>query len=272
MNTGINSGSPEGFSLPAVSSTPDGVLVGIDPTPARETAPEAEAQFTTLSPRESDARYTEEDLRKAREQEKSKLYNRLDKMAEELSTLKQERESRIAEERSLTEKADAEAKRRAEDEMDVRQLLEQKEREFQSQLESLRREQEHDRALLEKERTFAELTAYRAARIEEERETIIPELIDLVQGGTVEEIEQSIAGLQERSSRIIDSAQQAMTSTRREMTGTRVTVPPAGPLDGTSEQRPFTPEDLRSMSMSDYAKHRARLLGNEQGRNRGLFG
>ncbi len=57
------------------------------------------------------------------------------------------------------------------------------------------------------------------------------------------------------------------------MTGTRVTTPPAGPLDTQSDQRNFTAEDIQSMSMNEYAKYRERIMSDTaRGKSRGLFG
>jgi hypothetical protein len=157
--------------------------------------------------------------------------------------------------------------------MDVRQLLETKEKEWAEKLESERLEREKAFTLLERERQFAELSEYRSSRLNDERENIIPELLDLITGNTKEEIEQSIAGLKERSSRILDSAQQAMQSARREMTGSRVTAPPSGPLDTNSDQQQFTAEQIAAMSVTEYAKYRGKLLGTVAAdRGKGIFG
>ena len=217
--------------------------------------------------------YTEADLHRVREQEKSKLYPQIESLKDELSSLRQERESRLEEEARLRAEAEAEVTRRAEEEMDVRELLNKKEQEWESRLEAEREEREKAFALLERERHFSELQSYRTARLEDERENIIPELIDLITGNSPEEIEESIAGLKDRSLRILDSAQQAMSSARREMTGSRVTSPPSGPMDTNSEQKSFTAEQIASMSVSDYAKNRGKLLGKAASdRGQGLFG
>jgi hypothetical protein len=73
-----------------------------------------------------------------------------------------------------------------------------------------RLEREKAFLLLERERQYSEITEYRNRRLEEERENIIPELVDLISGNTPEEIEQSITGLRDRSSKILESASQAM--------------------------------------------------------------
>ena len=217
--------------------------------------------------------YTEADLQKVREQEKSKLYPQIESLKEELNVLKQDRESRLEEEARLRAEAEVEAKRLAEDEMDVRELLNKKEQEFEERLGAERLEREKAFALLDRERNFSELQNYRSARLEQERDNIIPELIDLITGETPEEVENSIAGLKDRSSRILESAQQALSSARREMTGSRITSPASGPLDNNSEQKSFTAEQIAAMSVSEYAKYRGKLLGQAASeRGKGLFG
>ena len=217
--------------------------------------------------------YTEDDLAKVRSQEKEKLYPQIDKLKEELDTIKKEREAEIA-----ARAAEAEAKAKAQQEalesdMDVRSLLKQKEAEWQEQLERERQERERAFALLEREKSFADLQSYRAQRVEAERDNIIPELLDLISGNTREELDSSIEGLRERSAKILESAQSAMQNARKEMTGTRVTTPPAGPLETNMEQRNFTAEDISTMSMNDYAKYRSKLLSPKaQGKSSGLFG
>ncbi len=217
--------------------------------------------------------YTEDDLARVRSQEKEKLYPQIDKLKEELDTIKKERDAELA-----ARAAEAEAKAKAQQEalesdMDVRSLLKTKEQEWQEQLERERQERERAFALLEREKSFADLQNYRAQRVDAEREAIIPELIDLISGNSREEIDASVEGLKERSARILESAQSAMQNARREMTGTRVTTPPAGPLDTQSDQRNFTAEDIQSMSMNEYAKYRERIMSDTaRGKSRGLFG
>jgi hypothetical protein len=217
--------------------------------------------------------YTEDDLAKVRSQEKEKLYPQIDKLKEELDLLKREREEAAAA-RAAEEAARAAAEKEAlESDLDVRSLLKQKESEWQEQLERERQERERAFALLEREKSFADLQSYRTQRVEAERDNIIPELLDLISGNNREELDASIEGLRERSAKILESAQSAMQNARKEMTGTRVTTPPAGPLETNMEQRNFTAEDISTMSMNDYAKYRSKLLSPKaQGKSSGLFG
>lgn len=225
-----------------------------------------------------------EAIQKARAQEKAKLYPQVEKLQEELSILKkdkEEREAKEAERRAARQaretEAAAERKKQEEAELSFKDLLAKKEQEFQEKLEAERLEREKAFALLEREREFQELRQYRQSRVEQERDNIIPELIDLIDGNTRDEIEASVLNLKDRSAKIFDSVAQSTKQTalqeRKEMVGTRITVPASGPLDNDSDSRAYSPDDISKMSMADYMKNRSRLLGG-QGNNRGqgLFG
>ena len=227
----------------------------------------------TTKTTESSKFYTDDDLAKVRSQEKDKLYPQIEKLKSELEEIKQMREAELAAKQAEKEAQDAEERTRLEADLDVRELLKKKETEWSEQLERERQERERAFALLEREKTFAEIQNFRQQRLEEEREAIIPELLDLVTGNTQDEINTSIESLKDRSTRILESAQQAMQSARKEMTGSRVTAPPTGPLDINSEQRNFTADEISAMPMNEYAKYRQRLLSPKaQGKGSGLFG
>lgn len=240
------------------------------------TVVDAGADASTVTPPDSASRqfkYSDEDLAKVRSQEKDKLYPQIEKLKSELDELKKAREAELSAKQAEKEAQDAEERSRLEADLDVRELLKKKENEWTEQLERERQERERAFALLEREKTFAELQNFRQQRLEEERENIIPELLDLVTGNTQDEINASIDGLKARSTRILESAQQAMQTARKEMTGSRVTAPPTGPLDINSEQRNFTADEIAAMPMNEYAKYRQRLLSpTAQGRSKGLFG
>jgi hypothetical protein len=224
--------------------------------------------------------FTADDLAKARAQEKAKLYPQMEKMAQELESLKKaqaEEAARQAEKEAKRAAKEAEriakAKAKEEEELSVKELLSKKEQEWQTQLESERLEREKAFALLERERQFQDLMAYRSQRIEEERDSIVPQLIDLVNGNSQEEIEQSIATLKDKSAGIMQDVQQATANAKQSMVGARVTAPASGPLDNDSEQKSYTPDSIRDMSLADYAKQRAKLLGTAaSNRGQGLFG
>jgi hypothetical protein len=225
------------------------------------------------------SKFTAEDISKARAQEKAKLYPQIDKMTEELAILRKREEERAAieaeRESQRKERAaqrDAERKAKEEDEMSFKELLKNKEEEWASKLEAERLEREKAFALLEREREFQELSTYRQQRVEQERDNIVPELIDLVSGNTKDEIENSIADLKARTNKLLESVAQVAQQSRKEMVGTRITVPASGPLDNDSDSRTYSPNDISNMSMADYAKNRSKLLGNSKNSGQGLFG
>jgi len=232
-----------------------------------------DAPTVTTTESKSSKFYTEDDLAKVRSQEKEKLYPQIENLKEELLSIKKEKEEEAARRGA---EADAEAlrlKEAKESELDAKSYAELKTRELQEQLERERNERERAFALLEREKTFADLQAYRQELLEQERENIIPELVDLIAGNSREEIQQSVEGLKARSAKILDSAQSALQNARKEMKGTSITTPPAGPLETNMEHRTLTADEIQSMSMNDYAKYRSRLLSpSAQGKTRGLFG
>jgi hypothetical protein len=224
--------------------------------------------------------YSVEDIEKARAQEKDKLYPVVEKMKEELSQLKRERDEqaakeaeRLAQRREREKEIAKKKKEEEEEELSLKDLLKKKEEELLGQIEQERSAREQALALLDRERQYQELMAYRQNRLEQERENIIPELIDLIQGDSTDAIEQSIANLKEKSARIFDSVATASQQTRKEMVGARITVPASGPLDTDMDSYTSTPDDVRNMSMADYAKNRAKLLNSsDKNRGQGLFG
>ena len=269
MSEGLESAVADAFATDS-ATVPVVTLSGVDAPTATTTAKISDTGLTSKF-------YTEEDLAKVRSQEKEKLYPQIENLKDELNSLKKEREeeaARKASEAANIEAAEAaKAKELAESELEVRELLKVKEAEWQEQLERERQERERAFALLEQERTFTDLQNYRSQRLEQERETIMPELVDLLSGNTREEIEASIEGLKERSNRILESAQQAMQTARRDMTGTRATLPPAGPLENNSSQRNFTAAEIAAMSVQEYAQYRDKLMSpTARGISQGMLG
>src|SRR5262252_3845966 len=119
-----------------ISETGDGFIVGADP-PQR---PLTQAELAALQANQGmnpvylqpnggqtavagQRMFTEADVARIREEEKSKLYDRLNGMDEELKSMRKEREDRDRERAAEQERLAAEAKTRDEEAMDVRQLL-----------------------------------------------------------------------------------------------------------------------------------------------------
>lgn len=256
----------------SVQSREDGIQVPIETPEPTQDMPKDQRLFS------------EDEVHKIRQQEKDKMYKRLEDadgrvkaMEEQLNLLSSEREKAIkeAEERA---KKEAEILRQREiEELSAKELLAKREDEFNqrinqvetewsqkfSELEQQRQAQD---ALLEKERYLQQLDTYRQRRLQVEQETIIPELRDLVTGNTEDEIENSIAVLKERSNAIIESIQRASQPPRPK--GAPVTAPPTGPLENQQEYQTLTADDIRNMPMDQYVKMRDRLLNARPSRGR----
>ena len=220
--------------------------------------------------------FTEDDVEKIRQQEKDKLYKRLEDsdgrvktLEDQLSTLSNESEETKAEAARLA-KAESDALRRREDEeLSAKELITKRETEFDEKLKvvetewegrlaKIEEERASQEAMLEKERRYRELETYLGRRMVEEEEYIIPELRDLASGTTEEEIDNSIAILKDRSSAILESIQQATQPSG--LRGSPVTAPPVGPMETQTEQQTLSAEDIRNMPMEQYMQMRDRLL------------
>ena len=237
----------------------------------------AETAFAGGTEEAAQARtFSEEDVEKIRQQEKDKLYKRLEdsdgrvkSLEEQLSVLNHESEETKAEAARLA-KAEAEAlRKREEEELSAKELLTKRETEFDTKLKNVETEWEQriakieeERALqdemLQKERRVRELEVYLQRRSTEEEEFIIPELRDLISGASEEEIDQSIMILKDRSSAILESIQQSTQPSG--LRGSPVTAPPVGPMETQESQQTLSAEDIRDMPMEQYMQMRDRLL------------
>jgi len=206
--------------------------------------------------------FTEADVARIREEEKSKLYDRLNGMDEELKSMRKEREDRDKERAAEQERLAAEAKTRDEEAMDVRQLLERRDAEWGQRFQELESARERDQAIWDQERRFNEVQLYRRDRIEQESEYIMPELRDLIMGSTPEEVDAAIEEMKRRTATIVDNFQATLTQQRQPLRGVAPTgAPPVGPMEQQTAVETLSEADIRAMDPRDYAKYRDRLLG-----------
>jgi hypothetical protein len=206
-------------------------------------------------------RWTDDDLERARQQEKDKLYGRLDEVQQQMRQLQADREQEQAERQRLADEA-AEARRlKEEGEMEVRDLLARKETEWQSQITRLEQRFDADRAVFEKERAFSQVQEYRRDRIEQESEYILPELRDLISGDTLEAVDASIEVMKARTELIFTNMQAAIPQPQIPFQrGAAPTAPPVGPLETMPSYESLTPDDIRGMDMETYKRYRGQLL------------
>ena len=250
----------------------DGIQVPIETEPSQEQM----KQDTRI--------FSEDEVHKIRQQEKDKMYKRLEDadsrvkaMEEQMALISAEREKAIKEAEERARKEAELIRQREMEELSAKDLLAKREDEFNQRINQveeewgkrfaeLEQQRQAQDALLEKERYLQHLESYRQRRLQDEQETIIPELRDLVSGNTEEEIENSVAVLRERSNAIIESIQRASQPTRPK--GAPVTAPPTGPLENQQEYQTLTADDIRNMPMDQYVKMRDRLLSARTQRGR----
>jgi uncharacterized protein with NAD-binding domain and iron-sulfur cluster len=257
----------------AKSTAPEGDIISIP-----KDAPQVEQFVEDALKKTSTKVFTEEDVESIRKQEKDKMYKRLEEADLRVKSMEEQMAIIAAERERATKEAELLRQREIE-EMSAKELLLKKEDEFnqrinsveqewQERLASIEAQRQAQEALLEKERQLQALSHYRNQRIQQEQESIIPELIDLVTGNTEEEIENSISVLRDRSSAIIESIQQATAATQGRLRGAPVTAPPVGPMETQTEYQQLSADDIRNMSMEQYAKMRERLLNARSPRGR----
>jgi hypothetical protein len=242
------------------------------------TVPAAVVEPPTPAPAEP--RFTAEDIQRARQEEKDKLYKRLEsvesqnkKFLDEIEAQRKAREDAQADEARRQQEAAAEAKRKAEDDMSAKDLLSQKEQEWSSRFEQIERQREEERLLFQKEQEFNNLQTYIQRRVGEETNEIAPELLDFVGGNSPEEVEASIATVKAKTQAILESVQQAAIQQRASMRGVSPTgYSTTGPMDTDPGTKSYSLSDLRDMPMSEYAKIRGQLgVGQAAQNQRGLY-
>lgn len=228
--------------------------------------------------------FTAEQIAKARQEEKDKLYPEIQSLKEKTAQFEAfkagaeaQKQSEIdAAAKAAREEAEAEARKRFE-ESDAKSLLAEAETKWQSQFEQLQKERETEHALFEQERKFSALKDYANAKVNEalQANEVAPELADFVTGNTEEEIDASLEFVKQKTQQIVAGIQQAQTAARAAMPGVSTAgFAATGPLDTEPGHKTFTAEELANMPISEYAKHRSALLGAAAStqQNRGLYG
>lgn len=239
----------------------------------------ANSPTTTDTNPQTGRTFTEDEVAKIRREEKDKLYKEIGTLREQMTVLTAAEEER---QRQLAA-AQAEADRAAEEarlqELSAIERIAELENRFTSETDRMRAEMEAERATFAKERAFQELQQYRTQRLAEEAETIMPDLIDFVSGGTAEEIEASISRVKERTQAILANMQAAQQQAvppalTPPVQGSHITAPPVGPMDNQTSHQQLSAADIAAMDMNEYAANRDRLMqgASQQRRNGGLYG
>jgi hypothetical protein len=251
--------------------------------------------------------FTEEDVARIRQEEKDKVYGRLDAVQQELASFKEQVGSlTAAEQRRQAQLKDEEARLEAEareketEELDAKSLLAKREQEWrdeqarlqqewESRFESIELERKNAEALAQREREFNDLKDYAQSQVEAHKDDIAPQLLPWITGNSREEIDtaiaravQTTASLTEEMQAVIGQTQQvdpatgqviqqpAFTPAPPATPGTRVSAPVGA--DPAAQFQTLTPEQIANMPMDQYAKLRGTLGIGGQSQNRGLYG
>ena len=234
----------------AVPQAPQQQVPGVDP--AQQQAPGQVPQGF----------FTAEDIERVRSEEKTKLYDRIEGMSSELTSLREAREAEAAEQERIRQEAEEARRREEESTMEVRDLLQRREAEWAEQLEAVRQDAEQARAIAEQERRLSEINDYKRQAIDQNAEYIMPQLRDLIRGNTVEQIDASIQEMRDRTSAIMADVREAsVTPAPPAPRGIAPTgAPPVGPMEQASSYENLTAEDISNLTPEQYAQHRERLL------------
>lgn len=257
---------------PAPSLGPSPLTVNLQtppPPPPPAVPPELRAIF--------DAELNQR-IEQARKEEKDKLYPQLDELRGTVTVLTQEREERLQSE-ATAQQAAAEAERlRQESELSANERIAQElartNTTWEQRFAEIEAERQNERALLTKESEFRALEDYKARRRAEESDNIVPQFLDLVSGNTKEQVDASIQDMIARSAALVADLQAQQQGQRRQIP-LPVTGAPSGDIPGGPDDArvSFTPEQLASMDMSEYAAMRSQLLGavGQRVRDGGLY-
>lgn len=228
--------------------------------------------------------FTQEDIERARREERDKLYGRISKtddrfktLQEELDSLKTDRDNRVAEEEKRRQDAEAALRAKNEEEMSAKDLIAQREKEWQARLDEIQAEGERRDAAYRRDQEFMKLQNYIQRRAAEEQDrTIGAELIDFITGNTEAEVEESIKLLQAKTQRIIEGMRDGQVQSRAAQPGISPTGQPpnGGPLDALTPKgnQPLTKEEIEAIPMSEWHIARQKLGIAGAGTSRGLMG
>jgi hypothetical protein len=255
----------------STAETGSGFITGVDPRQELPTAQSLGVQTGQAQPpvqivmNQPPAQQTQEGRFYSEEQVaamRAETDQRLAQMGAQLQALTEERETREAQ-LAADQQAAADAKKAADEaQMDVRQLMEKRDQEWQSRWDELQTQRERDLAIFEREREWGQLQEYRRQRIEQEEPFLMPQLRDLIQGATVEEIDQSIELMKQRSSSIMADIQEAQAQIRPPLRGASPTGQPSmgGPLEQQANVEQLSVQQIKDMDNQTYSRYRDRLM------------
>lgn len=239
----------------------------ISTTTSPQWAPNAGQQF-----------FTADDLERARQQEKDKLYGRLENQQNQINEFKSTVDTLMADKKARDDElakqqkaAEDAARTAANEKLSAQELITQKQAEWEQRQAQLQSEWELKFTTMQKEQDFLRLKSYAQRRVTEEINAgnIIPDLAEYIDGDTESEIESAIEKAKEKTNSIVMGATRLNAPVPG---GVSPTGGPSGPLDSLSGPREPSLEQLRNMNMKEYRQYREQRGLDRAGNGQGLFG
>lgn len=226
---------------------------------------------------QGDRLFTAAEVEAARQQEKDKLYGRIESQEQRLARLEAERQAEADAAAAAEAARLAQERLAAEAEMSAKELIEAKDREWSDRFMAIEADRERERTIAAKEQEFLLLQNYIGQVKAQASEDVLPELLDTIgeRCNTQEEVNASLATAQARSASIIQNVTQNSGGVPTlPPKGASITAPPVGPSDAQGATKTFTAEEIRDMPWAEYQQHRTGLLGSasRQVAERGLYG
>ncbi len=264
-----------------VGDTGSGIIVGAQPAQPRMAAdwgtqPRPDQAVSQPQPQvvigqppaQGTPGYSQADIDRALAAQRQHYDDQMGSMSQQLAQIQNDRAAEIAERDRLAAEAEEARRAKLEGEMEVRDLLSQKEAEWTGRLEEMDRRYAADRAVFEQERRLREVQDYRQARVDQEGEYILPELREFVAGNTPEEVDASIEALKVRSESIFNNIL-AQTQQPVLRPAAMASVPPVGPMEQLPSYETLSPQDIAGMDMDTYKRYREQLLRATSPQRRG---
>lgn len=230
--------------------------------------------------------FTAAQLEAARKQEKDKLYAQIQALQEgqkqandALAAIQTAKDTELAAVQAAEAAKAEEARKKAENEMSAKALLEQKLAEttqtWEQKFQAMEVERAQEKALLEKERAYQDLVNYRNKALADAGDDIAPQFHDFIVGETQAQIDAGIARAKAATESQAAQMKELLTQQLSQMRGVSSTgYVPVGPMENNPGTQNLTAEDIANMPMSEFAALRDKTgIGRAESRsNRGLFG
>jgi hypothetical protein len=243
-----------------------------------------------------------ERLEAVRQEEKDKLYGRIDSLTQQITdltnqvgglTAEQQREKAAAEEERA--RLEAEARRAEEEDLDAKALVERSRQEWEQNLNQVNQQweqrfteeqqrREAAEALAQREREFGELRDYTLSAVEANKDNIAPQLLGWISGNSKEEVDAAIQRAIDTTNQIMEEVQQVVGQPQEQqpfvydqqpqppaLPGTRATAGPAN-SDPAGQTQQLTADQIKNMTIDQYAALRGKIGIGGQSQSRGLFG